>query len=139
MGAALAKVVMNVAKKKLIERAASKGLMGPDGLSFKPSEVIASRLDKKLQEHHLGGVLDDTNAGDFIRENSNFKKTPQQVAAIQGGDLYKSKGEISKKEIRKNIDNLDPREQELLMQFLLDGLKIGKVPMSKNMTIIEAE
>jgi len=139
MGAKLAEVVMKVAKKKLMDKAASKGIMGPDGLTFKPSDVIATRLDKRLHEHHLGGVLDDTNAGDFIREHSNYKQTPQQVAAIQGGDLFKSKGEISKKEIRKKIDNLDPREQELLMQFLLDGLKIGKVPMSKNMTIIEAE
>lgn len=139
MGAALANVVMKVAKKKLIERAASKGLMGPDGLSFKPSEVIASRLDKKLQEHHLGGVLDDTNAGDFIREHSNYKQTPQQVAAIQGGDLYKSKGEVDEQEVLKQINNLDPKERELLMKFIQDSLKAGTAPLSKNMTIIEAE
>lgn len=139
MGAALANVVMKVAEKKLIERAASKGLMGPDGLSFKPSEVIASRLDKNLQEHHLGGVLDDTNAGDFIRENSNFKKTPQQVAAIQGGDLFKSKGEVDEQEVLKQINNLDPKERELLMKFIQDSLKAGTAPLSKNMTIIEAE
>ena len=139
MGAALANVVMKVAEKKLMDKAASKGLMGPDGLSFKPSEVIASRLDKKLQEHHLGGVLDDTNAGDFIRENSNFKQTPQQVAAIQGGDLFKSKGEVDEQAVLKQINNLDPKERELLMKFIQDSLKAGTAPLSKNMTIIEAE
>ena len=113
--------------KKLMERGLSKD---GKGLDISPQNIIASRVDKRMQDRNIGGALGDSKAGKFIAENSTYQKTPQQVAALQGEDFFKTSGQMTIETLTESVNAMDPEKRAELFRML--SIQFPKPDLSTN-------